>query len=80
MVGKGYFEEAVRWLAIQGGEEERELAARWSDLGPIDPSADDEPPPEPAAGAAPRAREGEGSRRRRRRRRRRPPSKPDAPA
>jgi hypothetical protein len=80
MVGKGYFEEAVRWLAIHGGEEERTLAAQWSDLGPIDPGADEEPSPEPAGRAAPRAREGEATRRRRRRRRRRPPSEPDAPA
>ena len=80
MVGKSYFEEAVRWLAIQGGEEERALAAQWSGLDPADPGVDDEPSPEPAPGAAPRAREGEASRRRRRRRRRRPPSEPDAPA
>jgi len=80
MVGKSYFEEAVRWLAIQGGEEGRELAAQWSGLGPVEPGADDEPSPLPAPGVAAGAREGEGSRRRRRRRRRRPPSKPDAPA
>jgi hypothetical protein len=79
MVGKSYFEEAVRWLAIQGGEEERALAAQWSGLGPVEPGADDEPSPEPAPGAPAGAREGDGSRRRRRRRRR-PPSKPDAPA
>jgi poly(A) polymerase len=80
MVGKSYFEEAVRWLAIQGGEEGRELAAQWSGLGPVEPGADDEPSPVPAPGVAAGAKEGEGSRRRRRRRRRRPPSKPDAPA
>jgi hypothetical protein len=80
MVGKGYFEEAVRWLAIQGGEEERSLAAQWSGLSADAAVADDEPSPEPAPGAAPRAREGEGTRRRRRRRRRRPPSEPEAPA
>jgi len=79
LVGKSYFEEAVRWLAIQGGEEERALAAQWAGLGPVEPGADDEPSPEPAAGASPRAREGDASRRRRRRRRR-PPSEPDAPA
>ena len=80
MVGKGYFEEAVRWLTIQGGEEERALAAQWSGLSPVEAGADDEPSPEPAPDAAPRAREGEGTRRRRRRRRRRPPSEPEAPA
>jgi hypothetical protein len=78
MVGKSYFEEAVRWLAIQGGEEERALAAQWAGLSPVEPGADDEPSPEPAAGAGPRAKEGDASRRRRRRRR--PPSEPDAPA
>ena len=36
MVGKSYFEEALRWLAIQGGEEERALAAQWSGLSPLD--------------------------------------------
>ena len=81
MVGKGYFEEAVRWLEIQGGEEGRELAAQWSGLSPAEPGAGDEPSPEPAPGEAAGATEGEGSRRRRRRRRRRrPSSKPDAPA
>ncbi len=70
MVGKSYVEEAVRWLAIQGGEEGRELAAQWSGLSPVEPGADDEPSPEPA-------RRGGGHlrcRRRRRRRRRRPRS------
>jgi hypothetical protein len=80
MAGKSYFEEAVRWLAIHGGDGGASLAAQWSDPGPVDPASDDEPSPEPAAGAAPRAKEGEASRRRRRRRRRRPPSEPDAPA
>ncbi len=79
IVGKSYFEEAVRWLAIHGGEEGGTLAAQWSELGPDDPGTDEPPSPEPATGAAPRAREGE-VRRRRRRRRRRPPSEPDAPA
>lgn len=73
VAGKGYFEEAVRWLEIHGGEERRELAAQWRGLepGPVQPA--EAPGPE----APPEAGEGEGPRRRRRRRRRRrPPSKP----
>jgi hypothetical protein len=76
LAGKGYFEEAVRWLEIHGGEEGRELAAQWRGIepGPAEP-AETQGPEAPATageGAAPR-------RHRRRRRRRRPPSKP-APA
>jgi poly(A) polymerase len=80
MAAKSYFEDAVRWLAIHGGEEGRELAAQWWGLGagPAEPIADEGAgaPPEDAAagdGEAPR-------RRRRRRRRRRPPAKPADPA
>ncbi len=75
LAGKAYFEEAVRWLEIHGGEESRELAAHWRgmDAGPVEPA--EPPPPEVEAPAAGR----EGSRRRRRRRRRRPRSTP-APA
>jgi hypothetical protein len=79
LVGKSYFEEAVRWLAIQGGDEGRDLAASWSGLGPLEAGADDDPAPEPATGKAADAKDG-SRRRRRRRRRRRPPSEPDAPA
>jgi len=72
LAGKAYFEEAVRWLEIHGGEEGRELAAQWRgmDTGPAEPEAPEAEAP---------AKEHEGPRRRRRRRRRRPRSTP-APA
>jgi hypothetical protein len=72
MAGKGYFEEAVRWLEIHGGDEGRELAAQWWGLEPGPIEAETPAAPEAAASAG----EGERPRRRRRRRRRRPPSKP----
>jgi hypothetical protein len=77
MAGKGYFEEAVRWLEIHGGPEGRELAARWR--GPETGSTQESPagPPEAApVGASPAA----APPRRRRRRRRRRPSPPASPA
>jgi poly(A) polymerase len=72
LAAKAYFEEAVRWLEIHGGEEGRELAAQWRgmDTGPAEPEAPEAEAP---------AKEHEGPRRRRRRRRRRPRSTP-APA
>jgi poly(A) polymerase len=83
MAAKSYFEDAVRWLEIHGGEEGRELAARWRGLGPgpVEPVVGDEPRPEPGREAAAPA--GEAvvpRRRRRRRRRRRPPPEPPSPA
>jgi hypothetical protein len=69
----------VRWLAIQGGDEGRDLAASWSGLGPIEADAEDGSAPEPATGEAVGAKDAT-RRRRRRRRRRRPPTEPDAPA
>jgi hypothetical protein len=71
MAGKGYFEEAVRWLEIHGGDEGREVAAQWRGLEPGPVEA--ETPAAPEAAASPGERERP---RRRRRRRRRPPSKP----
>ena len=73
VAGKGYFEEAVRWLEIHGGEEGRDLAAQWRGVepGPAEPAE----APGPEAPVAAREDE-EPRRRRRRRRRRRPPSKP----
>jgi hypothetical protein len=72
LAAKAYFEEAVRWIEIHGGEEGRELAALWRgmDNGPAEPDAPEAEAP---------AKEREGPRRRRRRRRRRPRSTP-APA
>jgi hypothetical protein len=69
LAGRGYLEEALRWLEIHGGVQGQELAAHWRGLGPPERT------PESAAGEA--AAEPEGAppprRRRRRRRRRRPP-------
>jgi len=79
MAAKAYFEDAVRWLEIHGGEEDRELVAQWRGLepGPVDASAEtsDETPAAPVGASGPR--EGGGRRRRRRRRR---PSNPARPA
>jgi poly(A) polymerase len=76
LADKAYFDEAVRWLEIHGGEEGRELAARWRGddavvAGPAEPAA---------AGTEAPARDREGPRRRRRRRRRRPRPTPVPPA
>ena len=80
LAARAYFDEAVRWLEIHGGEDGRVLAAQWRGLGPG--PAEDEPPAEAAGASAPPAREpGAGPRRRRRRRRRRrPPTEPATPA
>ena len=80
LAGRGYFEEAVRWLEIHGGVEGQELAAHWRslDLGDVAPPASlarGEPASggtAPVGGDRPR---GRGSSRRRRRRRR-PPAAP----
>jgi poly(A) polymerase len=74
VAGKGYFEEAVRWLEIHGGDEGRELAAQWRGLEPGPVEVEAPAAPEAAASAGERER----PRRRRRRRRRRPASKPTA--
>jgi hypothetical protein len=72
LAGRGYLEEALRWLEIHGGVQGQELAADWRAL-----RLDQEMAPETAeatspAPAAPR-------RRRRRRRRRRPLGPPSRP-
>ena len=74
MAAKTYFDDAVRWLEIHGGDEGREQAAAWRAVepGPAEPAGGAEPPP----GGA-RAEDGQ-ARRRRRRRRSRP--KPKTPA
>ncbi len=79
LAGRGYFDEALRWLEIHGGVEGQELAAHWRslDLGDV-------PPPPAASEGAPDAEgaRGPASERRRpsrrRRRRRRGPSDPPA--
>jgi hypothetical protein len=68
LAGRGYLEEALRWLEIHGGVGGRELAERWRGLEAAEGAADDETE-EMMAAQAPR-------RRRRRRRRRRPPRPP----
>jgi poly(A) polymerase len=75
IAAKSYFEDAVRWLEIHGGEEGRELAAQWwgTSPGPVEPG--EALTGEPAS-PGPAAEEGDRPRRRRRRRRRRPPSEP----
>jgi poly(A) polymerase len=85
LAGRHYFDEALRWLEIHGGEDGRELAVHWRAIVPSVPSA--APVGHSSAGHAhaPGSRasgearpEGHpGPRRRRRRRRRRPPSAPD---
>ena len=78
VAAKSYFEEAVRWLEIHGGEEGRELAAHWRGPGPAEPEG--EPSSDDVAPEAAPSGEGEAPRRRRRRRRRRPRSEPSTPA
>jgi len=75
LAAKAYFDEAVRWLEIHGGDEGRELAAQWrgTEPGPVEQAEPTLAEPE----APPRRREGS---RRRRRRRRRPRSTPVPPA
>ncbi len=71
LAGRGYLEEALRWMEIHGGVQGRELAAHWRTLGAAEErttaGGEDEPALEPGPEPPPR-------RRRRRRRRRRPPS------
>jgi poly(A) polymerase len=68
LAGRGYLEEALRWLEIHGGVQGQELAAHWRGLGGDERAEGGEPLPgsEPEGPPPPR--------RRRRRRRRRPPS------
>jgi len=81
LAARGYFDEAVRWLEIHGGEGGRELAAQWRGAG-AGPGGDEPEAPADAGavGAAPPLEPGDvRKRRRRRRRRRRPPSEPAKP-
>jgi hypothetical protein len=76
LAGRGYLEEALRWMEIHGGVQGQELASHWRSLDLA----------EAAAGRAPIEDAGERSpegrprtRRRRRRRRRGPQSSGPAP-
>jgi hypothetical protein len=71
LAGRGYLEEALRWMEIHGGVQGQELATHWRRL-------ELEPPPAGAAGEARPAAEDEAPRptRSRRRRRRRPRRRP----
>ena len=76
LMGKGYLEEALRWMEIHGGVQGQELAAHWRGL---------ELAPEAAGAAAAAPSEAdrdlaERPHRPRRRRRRRPRRRPGPPA
>jgi poly(A) polymerase len=78
LTGRGYLEEALRWVEIHGGTEGAEVAAHWRSLEVVEapPPSELGTPDEslaPAPGAARR------SRRRRRRHRRRPTPTPSTP-
>jgi hypothetical protein len=72
LAGRGYLDEALRWLEIHGGVQGQELAAHWRSLDLSAVAA--EPPPEERDGG------GEPTRRPRRRRRRRPRRRPGPPS
>jgi poly(A) polymerase len=71
LAGRGYLEEALRWMEIHGGVQGQELAARWREMGPPDERVEEE-----EEAAEPAAAEPAPNRRRRRRRRRRRPAPP----
>ena len=77
LAGRGYFDDALRWLEIHGGVEGQELAAHWRslDLGDIAP-----PPVATLESARSSADAPSRPSRRRRRRRRRRPEAPPAPS
>lgn len=79
LIGKGYLEEALRWMEIHGGVQGQELAAHWRglELAPDAAGA----PGDPAAALAGLAEESnDRPRRRRRRRARRRPGPPASAA
>jgi hypothetical protein len=69
LAGRGYFEDALRFMEIHCGDECRDLVAYWRSLD----LADVPPPPELLAAAPPAEADARRPRRRRRRRRRGPP-------
>jgi tRNA nucleotidyltransferase/poly(A) polymerase len=80
LAGRGYLEDALRWMEIHGGVQGRELAAHWRDLSTVEPGngAVEEPAAESVDGGAP-ASDVPRRRRRRRRHRRRPRPVPPSP-
>jgi poly(A) polymerase len=79
LAGRGYLDEALRWLEIHGGADGGELATHWRSLEPATPApaASGAPDHGGAAGGGPAL--GRRTRRRRRRHRRRPSSSPSTP-
>jgi len=77
LAGRGYLDEALRWLEIHGGADGGALATHWRSLEPIAAPAAGGPDPAGAAVGAPPP--GRRTRRRRRRNRRRPSSSPSTP-
>ena len=77
LVGKGYLEEALRWMEIHGGVQGGELAAHWRGLELAPDAAAGGPGASPAAAETDLA---ERPHRPRRRRRRRPRRRPGTPA
>ena len=79
--GRGYLEDALRWMEIHGGVQGQELAAYWRGLGGGEPgeAAEGEAAPPGTAGGALAAGEAPRRRRRRRRHRRRPRPVPPSP-
>ncbi|HEV7499047.1 MAG TPA: hypothetical protein VGQ33_03540, partial [Vicinamibacteria bacterium] len=84
LAGRGYLEEALRWMEIHGGVQGQELAAHWRQLelsAPGPESAAEGVSPAAAGDEAGLPRSTRSRRRRRRRPRRRPGSStPDPPA
>jgi len=72
--GRGYLEDALRWMEIHGGVQGRELAAYWRspDTHEAPPMAPEESPLEATLDSLPAGTRPPGRPRRRRRRRRRP--------
>jgi hypothetical protein len=79
--GRGYLEDALRWMEIHGGVQGQELAAYWRGLGGGDTgeAAEGEAAPPGTADGALAAGEAPRRRRRRRRHRRRPRPVPPSP-
>ena len=82
LAGRGYLEEALRWMEIHGGVQGQELAAHWRSLdleaeAAAAPDERDAAAASPGDGPAPRPRR---RRRRRPRRRPRPPSSTPFPS